>query len=92
MEELFRSRSDEERRLLLAAIDERMQEQGLAMSEELRGAVGAAFADIQQQQESDLGLVFSAIDELGVITGSELQRMNNILASLMQRGPDFEEE
>jgi len=92
LEELFRSRSDEERRLLMAAIDERMQEQGLAMSQELHGAVDAAFGDIQQQQESDLGLIFSAIDELGVITGSELQRMNNILASLMQRGPGFEEE
>jgi hypothetical protein len=92
MEELFRSRSDEERRLLMAAIDERLQEQGIAMGEELQGAVDAAFGDIQQQQESDLGLIFSAIDELGVITGSELQRMNNILASLMERGPGFEEE
>ena len=91
MEELFRSRSDDERQLLMAAIDERMQEQGLAMSQQLRGAVGAAFTDIQRQHEGDLGLVFSAIDELGVITGTELQRMNNILASLLQREPDEEE-
>ncbi len=91
MEELFRSRSDDERQLLMAAIDERMQEQGLAMSQQLRGAVDAAFTDMQRQHEGDLGLVFSAIDELGVITGTELQRMNMILASLLQREPDEKE-
>ena len=91
MEELFRSRSESERRLLMAAIDERMQEQGLAVSRQLRGVVDAAFTDVQRQHEGDLGLVFSAIDELGVITGTELQRMNTILASLLQREPEDKE-
>lgn len=92
VEELLRSRSEEERRLLLAAIDERMQEQGLAMSRQLRGAVDAVFTDMQRQHESDLGLIFSAIDELGVGTEIGLQQMNAILASLAQPGPTFEEE
>jgi hypothetical protein len=87
LEDMFRSRSDDERRLLMAAIDERMQQQGMAMSQQLRGAVNAALTDMEQQHENELGLVFSAIDELGVVTGMELQRMNNILASLMQREP-----
>jgi len=91
MEELFRSRSDDERQLLMAAIDERMQDQGLAMSQQLRGAVNAAFTDMQRQHEGDLGLVFAAVDELGVITGTELQRMNTILASLLQREPGEQE-
>ncbi len=91
MEDLFRSRSDDERRLLMAAIDEAMQEQGLAMSRQLRGAVDAALTDMQRQHENDLGLVFSAIDELGVVTGMELQRMNTILASLVQREPGDKE-
>ena len=91
MEELFRSRSDDERQLLMAAIDERMQDQGLAMSRQLRGVVDAAYSDMQRQHEGDLGLVFSAIDELGVITGTELQRMNTILASLLQREPGEQE-
>ncbi len=68
LEDLIRSRSDDERRLLIAAIDQRMQ----------------------QQHESDLGLIFSAVDELGVVTGMELQRMNMILASLMPSGPEEE--
>lgn len=91
LEELFATRSDDERRLLLAAIDERMQEQGMAMSQQFRGAVDAALTDMQQQHENDLGLVFSAVDELGVVTGIELQRMNTILASLAQRTPNNEE-
>jgi len=91
MDELFRSRNDEQRQLLMAAIDGRMQEQGLAMSQQLRVAVDVAFIDVQRQHEGDLGLVFSAIDELGVITGTELQRMNTILASLLQREPDEQE-
>lgn len=91
MEELFRSRSDDERRLLMAAIDERMQEQGMAVSRQLRGVVDAAFTDMQRQHEGDLGLVFSAVDELGVVTGTELQRMNTILASLLQREPEDKE-
>lgn len=91
MEDLFRSRSDEQRRLLIATIDDRMQDQGQAMSQQLRGAVDAALTDMEQQHENDLGLVFSAIDEMGVVTGSELQRMNSILASLVQRAPDEEE-
>ena len=87
LEDVFHSRGDDERRLLLATIDARMQGQGLAMSQQLRGAVDAALTDMQRRHENDLGLVFSAIDELGVITGTELQRMNTILASLMQREP-----
>lgn len=91
MEELFRSRGYDERRLLMATIEERMQEQGLAMSRQLRGVVAATLTDMQRQHQNDLGLVFSAIDELGVITGTELQRMNTILASLMQREPGEKE-
>ena len=91
LEDLFRSRSDDERRLLIATIDERMQQQGLAMSRQLRGAVDAALTDVQREHENDLGLVFSAIDELGVMTGMQLQRMNTILASLVQREPDDKE-
>jgi len=91
LEELFQERGDDERRLLLATIDARMQEQGLAMNQQLRGAVDAALTDMQLQRENDLGLVFSAIDELGYITGTELQRMNTILASLVQREPGEQE-
>lgn len=91
MEEILRSRSSDERQLLMAAIDERLQEQGMAMSQQFRGAVDAAFTGMQRQHEGDLGLVFAAIDELGVITGTELQRMNTILASLLQREPDEKE-
>jgi hypothetical protein len=91
MEDLFRSRSDDERRMLVSLIDERMQEQGMAMSNQLRGAVDGALADMESQHQSDLGLVFSAVDELGVITGTELQRMNAILASLVQREPQDKE-
>jgi len=90
LEELFQSRRAEERQLLMAAIDERMQDQGIAMSQELRGVVSAALTEMESQHEGDLGLVFSAIDELGYVTGSELQRMNTILASLMQRAPEEE--
>lgn len=91
VEELLRARGDEERRLLMAAIDERMEEQGQAMNGQLRGVVDGALTDMQQQHENDLGLVFSAIDELGVITATELQQMNTILASLLQRAPDDKE-
>ena len=91
LEELLQSRSDEERRLLMATIDGRMREQGMAMNQQLRSVVAAAFNDMDQERENDLGLVFSAIDELGVITGLELQRMNTILASLVQREPGEEE-
>jgi len=91
LEDLIRSRSDDERRLLMAAIDERMQQQGLVVSEQLRGVVNAALTDMQQQHEGDLRLIFSAVDELGVVTGMELQRMNTILASLMPNGPSEEE-
>lgn len=91
MEELLRTRDEEERRLLVAAIDQRMQEQGMATSERLEGFVDAALTDMERQHDGDLGLVFSAIDELGVVTGTELQRMNAILASLMPREPEQEE-
>lgn len=91
LEELLQSRSEEERRLLMTAIDGRLQEEGMAINQQLRNVVAAAFNDMEQQRENDLGLVFSAMDELGVITGMELQRMNTILASLVQSGPGEEE-
>jgi hypothetical protein len=91
LEDLFQERSDAERRMLMAAIDDRMQEQGLVMSEQVRGVVNVALTDMQQQHESDLRLIFSAVDELGVVTGTELQRLNTILASLLPSAP-YEEE
>jgi len=90
LDDMFQSRSDDERRLLMAAIDERMQEQGFVMSDQLRGVVNTALTDMQQQHEGDLRLIFSAVDELGIVTGMELQRMNTILASLMPQGPEEE--
>ena len=88
LEDLFQERTDNERRLLLAAIDERMQQQGMVMSDQLRGVMNAALTDMEQQHEGDLRLIFSAVDELGVVTGMELQRMNMILASLVPSGPE----
>jgi hypothetical protein len=88
LEELYDSRSADERRLLMAAIDERMQEQGLVMNEQLRGVMNAALTDMEQRHEGDLRLIFSAVDELNLVTGMELQRMNTILASLMPRAPE----
>jgi hypothetical protein len=88
LEELHNSRSADERRLLMAAIDERMQEQGLVMNEQLRGVMNAALTDMEQRHEGDLRLIFSAVDELNLVTGMELQRMNTILASLMPRAPE----
>jgi hypothetical protein len=88
LEDLFQTRSADERRLLMAAIDERMQEQGLVMSEQMRGVMNTALTDMEQRHEGDLRLIFSAVDELNLVTGMELQRMNTILASLMPRVPE----
>jgi hypothetical protein len=43
---------------------------------------------MEQRHEGDLRLIFSAVDELNLVTGMELQRMNTILASLMPRVPE----
>lgn len=87
LEATLEARGDEERRLTLAAIDERMREQGLAVNDDLRVAFDQAFAEVQRQHEADLGLIFSAIDEMGVITSSELQRINAFLGALAMPGP-----
>jgi len=91
LEDLYQQRNDEERGLLVSLIDERMREQGYMMSDQLQAAVDSSLIDMQRQHQNDLGLVFSAIDEWGVVTGTELQRMNNILASLIQQAPGEEE-
>lgn len=88
-DEALAERDREQRRLLLAAIDERMQEQGLSMGAELRGVVDTALTDLQRQHEGDLGLIFAAIDEMGMFTASELQRINTVLGSLAMAGPGY---
>lgn len=89
LDETLEARDREERQLLVAAIDERMQEQGLQMSSELRGVVNTALTDMQEQHDGDLGLIFAAIDEMGMFTASELQRINTFLGSLAMAEPAY---
>ncbi len=82
LEALVRSAREQDRQALLGAVDEVLGDQNASMGEQVTRAIDSAFDELDRRRRADLGVLLSSMDDLQVITTTELQRINAILASL----------
>ena len=73
---------EQDRQALLAAVDQALMDEHDSVGEQVIRAIDSAFDEMDRRRRADLGVMLSSMNDLQVITGTELQRMNMMLASL----------
>jgi hypothetical protein len=82
LEALVRAAREQDRQAILAAVDQAVMDERASMGEQVIGAINSAFDEMDRRRRADLEVMLSSMNDLQVITGTELQRMNAVLASL----------
>jgi hypothetical protein len=82
LEALVSAAQEQDRQALLAAVDQAIMDEHVSMGEQVIGAINSAFDEMDRRRRADLGVMLSSMNDLQVITGTELERMNAVLASL----------
>lgn len=91
LEASARAARQEDRRTLLGVVDQALQDQNASVGARVSSAIDSAFDEIDQRRRADLNVMLSSMNDLQVVTGTELQRMNAMLASLAP-APSAEQE
>jgi hypothetical protein len=91
LEALMRSGREQDRRDVLAAVDQALSDQNAAMGEQVGTAINSAFDEIDRRRRADLNVMLSSMNDLQVITQTELRQFNAMLASLMPAAPTDKE-
>jgi hypothetical protein len=82
LEALVRAAREQDRQALLGAVDQAIMDEQASMGEQVIRAINSAFDEMDRRRRADLGVMLSSMNDLQVITGTELERMNAMLASL----------
>ncbi len=77
----MRTTREQDRQALLAVVDQTLRDQNAALARHMTSAVDSAFEAIDQRRRADLKVMLSSMNDLQVITGTELQRISAVLAS-----------
>jgi anti-sigma factor RsiW len=91
VEELVRSGREQDRQAVLDAVAQALRDQDDAVGDRVASALNAALDEVDRRRRGDLGVVLSSMNDLQVITRTELQRLNAMLASLTP-APDTDKE
>lgn len=81
LESTMRTARAQDRRALLAVVDQTLQDQNASLGRQMTSAIDSAFDAIDRRRRADLHVMLSSMNDLQVITGAELQRMSAMLAS-----------
>jgi hypothetical protein len=87
LEALVRAAREQDRQALLGAVDQALMDEHASMGEQMIRAINSAFDEMDHRRRADLSVMLSSMNDLQVITGTELQRMNAMLASLTLTSP-----
>ena len=82
LESMMRTAREQDRQALLGVVDQALRDQNASMGVQVSSAIDSAFDEIDRRRRSDLSVMLSSMNDLQVVTGTELQRMNAMLASL----------
>ena len=82
IEALVQTGREQDRQAVLTAVNQALQDQNAAVGTQVAGALNSAFDEIDRRRRADLGVMLSSMNDLQVITRTELQRLNAMLASL----------
>lgn len=92
LEALVRSGREQDRQEVLATVEQALSDQNAALGEQVGTAINSAFDEIDRRRRADLNVVLSSMNDLQVITQTELQQLNAMLASLTPAPPSTDEE
>jgi hypothetical protein len=81
LEATMRAARDQDRQAMLAVVDQTLRDQNTSLGRQMTSAIDSAFDEIDHRRRADLSVMLSSMNDLQVITSSELQRMNAMLAS-----------
>ncbi len=81
LEATMRDTRAQDRQAILAVVDQTLQAQNASLGTQMTSAIDSAFDAMDRRRRADLHVVLSSMNDLQVITGTELQRMSAMLAS-----------
>jgi hypothetical protein len=82
LETLMQAGREQDRQQVLTAVNQALSDRNDVMGEQMGRAINAAFDEIDRRRRADLGVMLSSMNDLQVITRTELQQFNAMLASL----------
>jgi hypothetical protein len=82
LEALVQSGRQQDRQAVLDAVDQALNAESASMQTQVGTAINAAFDEMDRRRRNDLGVMLSSMSDLQAMTGSELRRINAVLASL----------
>lgn len=91
LEALVRNGRQQDRQAVLDAVDQALRAQSTSTQAQVTTAINSAFDQMDRQRRADLSVLLSSMNDLQVMTQSQLQQMSAVLASLTPApGPDQE--
>ncbi|MEJ2207225.1 MAG: hypothetical protein P8170_24370 [Gemmatimonadota bacterium] len=92
LETMVRAAREEDRQAVLEAVDQALWDQNASMGNQVATAINSAFDEADRRRRTDLGVMLSSMNDLQVITRTEIQQLNAMLASLAQALPSADQE
>jgi hypothetical protein len=92
LEALVRDAREQDRQAVLDAVDQTLQDRNTEMGRQVASAINSAFDEADRRRRTDLGVMLSSMNDLQVITRTELQQLNAMLASLTPTPPSADRE
>ncbi len=82
LESMMRTARDQDRQAMLSVVDQALRDQNASLGRQVSSSIDSAFDEIDRRRRADLSVMLSSMNDLQVVTGTELQHMNAMLASL----------
>lgn len=82
LEAMVRDARERDRQVVLDAVDEALQDQSVTVGRQVANVINLAFEEADRRRRTDLGVMLSSMNDLQVITRTELQQLSAMLASL----------
>jgi len=82
LEAMARDAREQDRRAVLDAVDQALQDQNVSMGKQVVSAINSAFDEADRRRRADLGVMLSSMNDLQVITRTELQQLGAMVAAV----------
>jgi hypothetical protein len=92
LEAMLLAARERDRQAVLDAVDQALWDQNASMGSQMATAINSAFDEADRRRRSDLGVMLSSMNDLQVITRTEIQQINSMLAVLAQALPSTDQE
>ncbi len=82
LEAMVRDAREQDRRAVLDAVDQALRDQNASMGKQVATAINSAFDEADRRRRADLGVMLSSMNDLQVITRTELQQLGAMVAAV----------